>query len=85
MCKPPKNIDISETEQPLGVFFVKSSRGFVIVGGRVEPIVCLVFHLVIKMKENLYKKPHQKCKTAVKTFNKYQNVPTGTHKKRKII
>ena len=37
------------------------------------------------MKENLYKKPHQKCKTAVKTFKKYQNVPTGTYKKRKIL
>ena len=34
------------------------------------------------MRVNLYKKPYQKWQTAVKTFKKHQNVPTGTHKKR---
>ena len=56
MCKAPKNFDFPEAEQPLGLFGLKSFRGF---GGRIEPIVCLVFCLVIKMWENLYKEPCQ--------------------------
>ena len=63
---------------------MKSFHGFVIVGGKIEPIAHLLLYLIIKMKENLYKKSYQKWKTAVKTFEKHQNVPTGTPKKRQI-
>ena len=41
---------------PLGLFGLKSFHGFVILGERIEPITCLPFYLVIKMRENLYKK-----------------------------
>ena len=37
------------------------------------------------MWENLYNKSYQNCQTALKTFKKHQNVPTGTHKKRQIL
>ena len=63
---------------------MKSFHGFVIVGGKIEPIARLLLYLIIKMKENLYKKPYQKWKTAVKIFEKHQNVLTGTPKKRQI-
>ena len=35
--------------------------------------------------ENLYRKPYRKWPTAVKTFKKHQNAPTGTHEKRQIL
>ena len=70
---------------PLGLFYLKSFDGFVILGGRIEPIACLVFHLAIKMWENLYKKQYQKWQTAVKTFKIHQNVSTETHNKRQIF
>ena len=44
-----------------------SFHGFVILVRRIEPIACLVFHLVIKMWENPYKKAYQTWKT-IKTF-----------------
>ena len=65
----------------LGLIGLKSSHGFVILVGRTETISCLVFYLVIKMWENLYKKPYQTWKTVVKIFKKHQNVSMGTHKK----
>ena len=89
VCKPPTNFDFPENEQPLGLFGLKSFHGFVILGGRIERIDCLVFYLVIKMWENLYKKTYQKWQTAVKTFKKHQNVSmehaNGTYKKRQIF
>ena len=35
--------------------------------------------------ENLYRKPYRKWPTAVKTFKKHQNAPTGIHKKSQIL
>ena len=35
--------------------------------------------------ENLYETPYRTCTTAVKTFKKHQNAPTGTHKKIQIL
>ena len=64
---------------PLCLFGLKGFYGFVILVGRIEPIACLVFYLVIKMWENPYKKPYQIWKT-VETFKKHQNCLTGEHK-----
>ena len=83
MCvNHPKILTSQELNSPLDLFGLNSFHKFAILGGRIEPIACLVFYLVIKMYENLYKKPYQKGQTAVKTFKKHQNVPTGIHKKR---
>ena len=49
---------------------LRSSIGFFIVFGGIEPIACLVFNLVIKLWENLQKD---------------QYVITGTHQKRQIL
>ena len=49
VCKPLQNFDFPEAEQPLRLFALKSFHGFVIFGGRKEPIACHVFYLVIKM------------------------------------
>ena len=59
VCKPPTNFDFPENEQPLGLFGLKSFHGFVILGGRIGLIACLMLYLVIKMWENIYKKPYQ--------------------------
>ena len=69
---------------PLYLFGLKSLNAFIILVGRIEPIACLVFYLVIKMWENPYKKPYQIWKT-VKAFKKHQNVLTRIHKKRQIL
>ena len=69
---------------PLCLFDLKRFHRFVILVVRIEPIVCLVFYLVIKMWENPYKKPYQTWKT-VKAFKKHQNVLTGIHKKRQML
>ena len=49
VCKPLKNFNFPETEQPLGLFGLKSFCGLVVLGERIEPIGCLVFYLVVKM------------------------------------
>ena len=81
--KPPKIFDFPETEQPFDWF--EKFHGFVIFGGMIEPITYLVFYLIIRMWENLYKKPYQTWRTAVKAFKKHQNVPKGTHEKKQIL
>ena len=48
VCKLPKNFDFPEIMQPFRLFGLKSVHGFVILGGRMKPIACLVFYLVIK-------------------------------------
>ena len=63
----PKILTPHKVSSPLGLFCLKSFHEFVLVGGKIEPIVCLVFYLVLKMRENLYKKSYRKWETAVKT------------------
>ena len=84
MCvNHPKPLSHQKLSNSLGLFCFKSFHGLVIVGGRMERIVCPVFYLVIKIREHLYKNPYQKWQTAVKTFKNH--VPTGTHKNRQIL
>ena len=64
VCKPPKILNYQKLRSPL--LGLTSFHGFVILV-RIEPIACLVFHLVIKMWENPYKKAYQTWKT-IKTF-----------------
>ena len=86
MCaNHPEILAPQKSSNPLGLFYLKSLDGFVILGGRIEPIACPVFYLSMKMWEDLYKKQYQKWQTAVKTFKIHQNVPTETHKKRQIF
>ena len=86
VCKPPKKLlTPQKLSSLLGLFGLTSAHRFDIVGGGIEPIDCLVFYLVIKMRKNLYRKPYQKWQTAVKTFKKFENVPTGTRNKRQIL
>ena len=89
VCKPPTNFNFPENEQPLGLFSLKSFHEFVILGGSIGLIACLVFYLVIKMWENIYKKPCQTWQTALKTFKNHQNVSyehaNGTYKKRQMF
>lgn len=47
-CKPTKNCDFPETEQSFR-FGLKSFHLFVILNGRLEPFVCLLFYLATKM------------------------------------
>ena len=85
MCaNHPKILSSEILRSPLCLFGLKSLHVFVILVGRIEPAVCLLFYLVIKMWESPYKKPYQTWKT-VKTFKRYHNVLTGTHKKRQIL
>ena len=79
-----KILTYQKLHSPLGFFGLKSVHEFVIPVGRIKPIVCLVFYLVIKTRENLYKRPYQKWKTA-KIFKKHQNAPMRTHKKRQKL
>ena len=55
-----KILTFQKLSDSLGLLELKNFHRFVILGGRIEPIVCLVFYLIIKMWENLYKKPYQK-------------------------
>ena len=70
---------------PVGLFALKSFHRFIILGGRIKPIACPMFYLVIKMWKNFYKKPYQKWQIAVKAFKIYQSLLTGTHKKKQIL
>ena len=84
MCvNHPKFLTSQKLSSPL--LGLKSFHGFVIFGGMIEPITYLVFYLIIRMWENLYKKPYQTWRTAVKAFKKHQNVPKGTHEKKQIL
>ena len=86
MCVNHQKILTSQKlSSPLGLLGLKSFHGFVIVGGRIEAVACLLLYLVIKARENLYKKPYQKWQTSVKTFKKHRNVPMAAHKKRQIL
>ena len=66
--KPPKNFDFPETGSYVRFVWFEEFHGFVILGGRMVPIVFLVFYLTIKLWEvlvpNLYRKPYQKWPTA---------------------
>ena len=85
MCKTAQNFDFPETEQSLGLFRLNCFYGFAIRSGRMELVACLMFCLVIKMLQNLYKKTYQTWQTAVKTLKKRETIPTRTHKKRRIL
>ena len=86
MCvNHPKTLTSQKLSSPLSLFGFKSFRECVILGGRIVPTAYLVFYLVMKMREHLYKKPNQKWQTTVKTFKQNQNVLTVTHKKRQIL
>ena len=86
MCaNHPKVLTSKKFGSPLCLFGLKSVPRFVIFVGRIKPIACLVFYLVIKLWEDLYKKPFHTWKTLVKIFKKHKNVPSGTHKKRQIL
>ena len=81
----PKVLTSQKPVSTLGLLGLKNFHGFVILRGRIEPIACLVLYLVIKMWGNLYKKSYQTWQTAVKTFEKHQNVPRGIQKQRQIL
>ena len=51
------------------------------------PSLCFIWYKIVGSSslENLYRKPHRKWPTAVKTFKKHQNAPTRTHKKDQIL
>ena len=69
---------------PLGLFGLKSFHGFVILVGRIEPLACLVLCLVMKMWQNIYKKPYQTWKTVnIQKTSKFSN--TNTKKERNTI
>lgn len=69
------NFDFPETEQPLGLFGLKSFDGFAMLGTRMEP--CVLFgHKNGKM---FIKKTYRTWQTVVKTFKKHQNIPTETY------
>ena len=86
MCVGHPNILTSQKlRSHLGLFGLKSFHWFAILVGRIKAIACLVFYLVMKMLENLYKKPYQTRKTVVKILTKHENLPTGRHKKRQIL
>ena len=55
--KPPKIFDFPETEQPFRFVCLKSFHGFVVLSRRMDPIVCLLLYMVIKVWENLYRNP----------------------------
>ena len=85
MCKPPINFDFPKADSHLGLFGLKRFHAFVILGGRIEHIACLVFYLVIKMWEDLYKKPYQNWQTAVKTFKETSKCFNGNTQKEENI
>ena len=76
--KPPKNFDFLKLISALGVFGLKCFHGFVVLGGRIGRISCLVFCLVIKMWKNLYEKSYQ-------TWQKTSKCSNRTQKKRQIL
>ena len=78
----PKILTFQKLSSSVVLFGLKIFHGFVIPGGRIEPAACLVFYLV---KKNVRKSLQKKWQSAVKIFTKQQNVPTRTHKKRKIF
>ena len=58
---------------PLGLFGLKSFHMGLLfsLDGRMEPIACLLFYLVIKMEVlSFCERPYQTWQTAVKTFKK---------------
>ena len=79
-----KILTSQKLHNPLCLFGLKSFHGFIFVW-RTEPSDCLVFYLVIKIWENLYKKPYQTWKT-VKTFKKTSKCSNrNTQKEKNII
>ena len=57
MCiNHPKIFSSQTLSSPLGLFSLNSFQGFDFLGGRIEPILCLVFYFVMKMWESFYKK-----------------------------
>ena len=66
-CKLPQNLNFRKTE--LSLF---------LLDGRMEPIACLLFYLVVQMEVLTWP-------TAVKTLKKHQNTPTRTLKKNKML
>ena len=81
----PEILTFQKFHSTLCLFGLKSLHRYVILVGRIKPIACLVFYLVVKMWENPYKKPCQTRKT-VKTLKKKQkNALTGIHKKRQML
>lgn len=83
-CKPSKILTSQELCSPLGLFGLKSVHAFFILVGRITPVACLVFYLVIKVWESLYNKTYQTWKTEIKKFKIHQKFQTGTQKTRPI-
>ena len=83
MCiNHPKILTSQKLSSLLSLLGIKSFHELFILGGRREPISCLVFYLFIKKWENLYMKSHQKWQTAVKTFKKKIKIFQRKHTKR---
>ena len=79
MCiNHPKILTFLKLISALGVFGLKCFHRFVVLGGRIGRISCLVFCLVIKMWKNLYKKSYQ-------TWQKTSKCSNRTQKKRQIL
>ena len=95
-CKPPKNLDSSETQLSFSFRFVWFENfPFLCYCLWEDKAYCLpsalfghIFgHKIIRNStlQNLYKKPYGTWPAGVKTFKKHQNAPTRTHKKSQII
>ena len=82
VCKPPQNFNFQNLSSPLGLFGLKSFLGFVILGGRIEPIACLLFYLAIKCGK-IFKKT-LKMENSSKIQKTYKCC-SGTHRKRQIL
>ena len=88
-CKPAQNFDFRKTE--LSFSCIQFEKNFHMgslfsLDRKMELIACLQFYVVIKMEVlSFCEKPNKTWQTAVKTFNKNQNVPTRTHKKSQIL
>ena len=76
--KPPKNFDFPKIDQRFRCVWFEMFHRFIVLGGRIGRISCLVFCLVIKMWKNLYKKSYQ-------TWQKTSKCSNRTQKKRQIL
>ena len=66
----PQILRLQKLSSPLGLFGFKSFHEFFMVGGRIEPIACIVFYLVFSHKND--GKPLQK--TISKMANGSKNI-----------
>ena len=77
----PKILTLQKFRSTLCLFGLKSFHGYVILVGRIKPIACLVFYLVVKMWET--RKTRKTVKTLKKKTKKCSN--RNTQKEENVI